>query len=351
MTGGFQLQSWMGVAGLAILAFVLLHLLVRRFGGWVRLYRRIKREVLLVIRSWTRPLTAAIRYRRRLRLLTQALRDPATWTVVGKAFDLAARHDTDLVPYCAVASGKQIGILLAGPIGDGVVPEPWRQDPIDQRLWWIDRRELIDPQTAGPTAPAREEAPLLVCLGLDSTGKYVVMVDLLAGPPAVSVYGAPKASQGVVQAIAAQLDVRLPVGAVEVASGVHDHYPGLLLSEAVRRPGAWIAIGAEDLEHPLPRSVRLISLGVTRGRGTLLEVRRDGSLRWHGAADWLEIDHLPLSRAVALSIGSLPEHDFQRPLRAGDDPDDLHGARPVTEGVSATSAGTAGSDRRTNSWT
>lgn len=42
-----------------------------------------------------------------------------------------------------------------------------------------------------------------------------------------------------------------------------------------------------------------------------METTPDRGLRLHGAASWLEIDPLPLARAVAKSVLRMPPHDFE----------------------------------------
>lgn len=59
--------------------------------------------------------------------------------------------------------------------------------------------------------------------------------------------------------------------------------------------------------------MRLVSLGVARGSSRLLEALPDGTLRLYGGADWLQIDPLPLAKAVARSVRKLPPHDFAAP--------------------------------------
>ena len=121
------------------------------------------------------------------------------------------------------------------------------------------------------------------------------------------------------------------------------------MDEAIQRRGAWFVIGAEQLDQPVPPGVRLVSLGVGRGSSRLVEATAEHGLHLHGAASWLEIDPLPLARAVARSVRRLPPHDFETrgPIgsaAAGDDLDDLE--LPV--GVAGVSV--LGSDPKAASW-
>lgn len=343
------LRGWLGYIGLVILFLVLINLLVRRLGGWRKLYRRTKNELTRTVRAFSEPVRAWVRYRRRLRFLIGVLRDERAWNDAERAIGFAAAIDAGSAPYAVLLAKERIGVLVAGAVPDAL-PAAWRRDSSDPRLWWIARADLDEYSGAPGHTPA--QAPLLVCLGTDDTGRAAVLLDLLAGPPALSVYGVPRTARAVVQALAAQLDVRLPVGAVEVADGVHKGYAGMSLAEAVNRRGAWFVVGAEALQTALPAGLRLLSLGVARGSSRLVEALADGSLRLYGAADWLQVDPLPLARAVTRSVRSMPPHDFDsRPLQgpiAGHDDLDLQlGAT----GVSALTAADAGTDRKAPSWT
>jgi hypothetical protein len=312
--------------------------------------------LVLTARAWSEPVAAQIRYRWRLRFLTRELKSPRAWGDAERAISYAAAVEQGFEPYGLVLDKGRIGVLVAGGAPIGHLPTPWSRDEREARLWWIARRDVDGYSVAPGFTPAGvKEAPLLVCVGVDSTGRAAVLLDLLAGPVTVSVYGVPRTARAVVQAVAAQLDVRLPAGAVEVAAGVHRAHQGMSVSEAVRRPGVWFAVGAEPLESPLPAGVRLLSLGVARGSSRLVEALPDGSLRLHGAPDWLQLDPFPLAKAVARSVRHLPPHDFERqaPPDAAGDHDELESLslEVGTAGVSAAAAGDAGADRKVSSWT
>ena len=350
---GGGLTGWLGFAGIAILVIVAINLLVRRLGGWLLFWRSVRRELVMTARAWYEPVATSVRYRRRLRFLTGVLRSPRAWGDAERAIGHAASLSDEFEPYGLVLGKDRIGVLVAGGAPSGELPQPWSRDRSDPRLWWIARAELDGYSVASGSAPV--QAPLLTCLGTDSTGRTAVLLDLLAGPEAVSVYGVPRTARSVVQAVAAQLDVRLPAGAVEVAAGVHQGHAGRSMAEAVKRLDAWFLVGAEPLEIALPAGIRLVSLGVARGSSRLIEALPDGSLRLHGTAGWLRVDPLPLARAVARSVRQLPPHDFegQTPpdVPAADDDFDSLDLQIGTTGVSAVTAGDAGTDRKAPSWT
>ncbi|MGC4936466.1 hypothetical protein [Kribbella sp. DT2] len=324
--GGGNTHQVVGYIGLALLFLVLLNLLVRKLGGWRRLGRGIKRETSRTVHAFTDPIRDRVRYRRRLRLLAGVLRNHAAWAQAEQAMSYAAAIDPGSAPYALALTKRRIGVLVAGPAAERPLPEPWARDSDDPRLWWIQRGELSD--YTPPSGHRPPQAPLLVCLGTGADGGSVIMIDLLAGPSSLSVYGVPRLAKGIVQALAAQLDVRLPAGAVEVAEGIHDQHDGMRLEEAVRRIGAWFVIGAGPLDRPVPSGVRLVSLGVARGSSRLIEATEEQTLRLHGGATWLQVDPLPLAKAVARSVRRMPPHEFEtrgpvRPAAPVDDLDDL----------------------------
>ncbi|TWD80914.1 hypothetical protein FB561_2011 [Kribbella amoyensis] len=336
MGGGSSTHQVLGYIGLGLLFLVLLNLLVRKLGGWRRLFRWIKRETSRTVHAFTDPIRDRVRYRRRLRFLMRVLRNHAGWAQAEQAMTFAAAVDSAMVPYALALTKRRIGVLVAGSAVERPLPEPWEKDEDDPRLWWIPRDELAEYSLPSSHTPA--QTPLLVCLGTGSEGRSAIMIDLLAGPPSLSVYGVPRTAKAVVQALAAQLDVRLPAGAVDVAEGIHDRHDGLRLDEALKRIGAWFVVGAAPVEQAVPSGVRLVSLGVARGSSRLVEATAERGLRLHGAASWLKIDPLPLARAVARSVRRLPPHDFEtrgpaRPATTTDDLDDLR----VPAGVSGVS--------------
>ncbi|MDT7726378.1 MAG: hypothetical protein QOI21_2954 [Actinomycetota bacterium] len=309
MGGGSNVRQMLGYAGLVLLGLVLLNLLVRRLGGWKRLFRWIKREVSRTVHAFVDPIAARVRYLRRVQFLRRVLRNHAGWTEAEQAMGFAAAVTPAMTPYALALAKQRIGVLVAGAAADQPLPGPWVKDERDPRLWWIRRSDLADYSV--PSGYVPPQTPLLVCLGTDGSGKNAIMIDLLSGPRSLSVYGVPRTARAVVQALAAQLDVRLPAGAVEVADGIHPRHPGMPMEEAIQRHGAWFVIGADPLDQPVPPGVRLVSLGVARGSSRLVEATVEHGLHLHGAAPWLEIDPLPLARAVARSVRRMPPHDFE----------------------------------------
>ncbi|MGW7243500.1 hypothetical protein [Streptomyces sp. NPDC054804] len=342
------ITTLLGLVGVLVLVLAVTSWLVRRGGGWKALWRRLGREITLTVRAFTGPVRTELRYRRGLRLLVRLLRDPAVWSDAERATALAASVRPGVRPYGVLAGPDWMAVLVAAD-GDALrePPEPWAADETDPRLWWIDRGDLTD----GTEDPA---APLLVCVGHDMG--HAVLLDVRSGPPALSVYGPPRAARtarAVLQALAAQVDARLPEGRVAIAAGVHPRHPGATATATVGQPGIEVAVCADPLERPLPSGVRLLSLGVARGRTRLLEIAPDSTLTAHGAPAATRVDVLPLSRAVARTLSALPpcpDHPDDEAARPQDvtsaaDPDllpdepDLDaGAAPVAEptGVSAT---------------
>ncbi|MEU0965943.1 hypothetical protein ABZ357_11140 [Streptomyces sp. NPDC005917] len=342
------ITTLLGLVGVLVLVLTVTHWLVRRGGGWKALWRRLGREITLTVRAFTGPVRSELRYRRGLRLLVRLLRDPAVWADAERATALAASVRPGVRPYGVLAGPEWMAVLVAAD-GDALrePPEPWAADETDPRLWWIDRADLTD-EAEGSAVP------LLVCVGHDMG--HAVLLDVRSGPPALSVYGPPRAARtarAVLQALAAQLDARLPEGRVAIAAGVHPRHPGAPAAAAVGQPGIEVAVCADPLERPLPSGLRLLSLGVARGRTRLLEIAPDSLLRVHGAPAAARVDVLPLSRAVARTLSALPpcpdrpDEEVTRPadVTSAADPDLLPdepnldaGAAPVTEptGVSAT---------------
>ncbi|MEU2617829.1 hypothetical protein ABZ642_06600 [Streptomyces sp. NPDC007157] len=342
------ITTLLGLVGLLVLVLAVTSWLVRRGGGWKALWRRLRREITLTVRAFTGPVRTELRYRRGLRLLVRLLRDPAVWADAERATALAASVRPGVRPYGVLAGPEWMAVLVAAD-GDALrePPEPWAADETDPRLWWIDRTDLTD----DAEHPA---APLLVCVGHDMG--HAVLLDLRSGPPALSVYGPPRAARtarAVLQALAAQVDARLPEGRVAIAAGVHPRHAGATATATVGQPGIEVAVCADPLERPLPSGVRLLSLGVARGRTRLLEIAPDSTLTAHGAPAAARVDVLPLSRAVARTLSALPpcpdrpDHEVTRPqdVTSAADPDllpdepDLDaGAAPTAgpTGVSAT---------------
>ncbi|MDX3239247.1 hypothetical protein PV392_26885 [Streptomyces sp. ME03-5709C] len=327
-----------GLIGLLILVVVLAQWIVRRKGGWGALRRRVGRELTAAARAFATPVRTELRHRRGLRVLGRLLRDRAGWADAETALRRAAAERPEARPYAALLGTDVVGVYMAHGNGEGALPEPWARDAAEPRLWWIARADL-----GGTPETGRGQAPVLVCLG--RAGTDAVLLDLAAVPPAVSVTGERRTARALLQALAAQLDVRLPAGHVVVGAGVHPRYDGP--ADVFGRPGTRYAVSAEAPERKLPAGMRMLTLGVAHHNTLILEVDRDGHLRLHGGPPALAVDALPLARVIARLVRTLPavpEDDAgagpnpPKTLRGTSPDDDLveTGLPPTAMAVSAT---------------
>ncbi|MDX2817227.1 hypothetical protein PV410_32630 [Streptomyces sp. PA03-5A] len=284
--------------GLLILVVVVAHWLVRRKGGWGALRRRVVRELTTAARAFATPVRTQVRHRSGLRVLARLLRDDAGWTDAATALRRAAAERPGARPYATLLGTDVVGVYVAHGHGEGALPEPWARDAAEPRLWWIGRADL----GTAPETGHGGEAPVLVCLG--RAGTDAVLLDLTAVPPAVSVTGERRTARAVLQALAAQLDARLPAGRVVVGAGVHPRHDGP--TDVFERLDAGYAVSAEAPERNRPARVRLLTLGVAHHSTLILEADRDGHLRLHGGPPALTVDALPLARAVARLVRTLP---------------------------------------------
>ncbi|MEV5411201.1 hypothetical protein AB0K60_20465 [Thermopolyspora sp. NPDC052614] len=310
-----MLPTLLGMLGLLILAIVLTHLAVRRYGGWRVVRRAVAREIRHTVAALTAPARTRRRHRRQLRLLTELLTEPEAWTDAEQAMLRAEAVAPGLEAYGVLLGADVVGVFVGGAPGEPPQPgEPWVVDELDPLLWWIDRADV--PGAAGPRhgATSRTAPPLLVALGVDlEYGVLVALLDLIRGPATVSVGGEPRIARAVLQSIAAQLDARLPAGALTVADGVHDHYGGpdpvAALAAAERRatPGepAFAVCAAAPPGRRPTGGARLIA-GEARGTARLVETARDGGVLVHGIP--LYADTLALPEAVAEVFGELPPY-------------------------------------------
>lgn len=320
-----------GIGGFLLLAVVLTHLAVRRGGGWRVARRRLRREAAATAAAFAEPVRALLRHRRQVRTLGRLLACRAGWAdaeraAVGAAAVAGAR------PYAVLLGAELAGVLVAaGPGTPPRPPEPWVVDERDARLWWIRRED------AAARAAGGGPSPLLVVVG--TVGREAVLMDL-SGGPAVTEFGGDRVhSRAVLQAVAAQLDARLPAGAVLVADGVHTRHPGpepdAALAAAQRAAAGGEPAFAVCATAPGGRptgSARVLTLAGTRGSARLLTVRQDG-LRLRGTA--LRVGVTGLARATARILRELPPYpavdavaeddgDLVEPLLAGRaaDPDE-----------------------------
>ncbi|MFF1872578.1 hypothetical protein [Kitasatospora herbaricolor] len=294
-----------GLAGLLLLIAVLAQLGARRAGGWRVVRRRLRREAGATAAAFAAPVCAQLRYRRHLRLLVRLLGDRSGWADAERAA-LGAGRVPGVQPYGVLLGRTVVGVLVAcGPAAPPRPPEPWAADDTDPRLWWLDRAAAAGVATGG------RPAPLLAALGTD--GRHAVLLDLATGPAVTVLSGEKGTARAVLQALAAQLDARLPAGAVTVADGVNPRHSGpdpavaLALAERAGTGGApAFAVCAELPAGARPvAGSRLLALSGARGSARLLTADRAG-LSVLGTG--LRVDAVPLARATARSLALLPPY-------------------------------------------
>ncbi|MFY1652016.1 hypothetical protein ACN27J_14110 [Solwaraspora sp. WMMB762] len=288
----------LGLAALLILAVVLAHRLASRFGGWAAVVRRLRSETALTVAAYVTPVRRWLRYRSQRRLLGAVLRRPDVWQDAERAIRHAYRTTAGrpgpgghppAQPYGALIEEDRVGVLVLGR-DVPAPPVPWTADEEDPRLWWLSRPD------AATLAQEQPGAPTVLLVGLGLADRRIALLDLAQGPARVSVDGDPRTATVLLQALAAQLDRRLPAGSVLVTEGVHPRYRGATaeLASAVltrREPGPRWAVCATDpsVDPPPDSNARLLVRGPGRGRVRMLTV--DG-------AGWLTVHGTPLSVAV-----------------------------------------------------
>ncbi|WP_329493182.1 hypothetical protein [Kitasatospora herbaricolor] len=294
-----------GLAGLLLLVAVLAQLGARRAGGWRVVRRRLRREAGATAAAFAAPVRAQLRYRRHLRLLVRLLGDRSGWADAERAA-LGAGRVQGVQPYGVLLGRTVVGVLVAcGPAAPPRPPEPWAVDDTDPRLWWLDRAAAAGVATGG------RPAPLLAALGTD--GRHAVLLDLATGPAVTVLSGERGIARAVLQALAAQLDARLPAGAVTVADGVNLRHSGpdpavaLALAERAGTGDApAFAVCAELPAGARPAAgSRVLALSGARGSARLLTADRAG-LSVLGTG--LRVDAVPLARATARSLALLPPY-------------------------------------------
>lgn len=298
------LFRWLGIIGVAVLCFVLLRYWAMRWGGWRAWAARLGRELALTAAAFAEPPRSWLRHRSALRLLVRRLREPATWQDAERALAAARTADLPGAPYAALVGARTVTVLLAGR----EAPEPWT----------VARADLppVTPQAAG----AR---PIVVALGTQRDGgeQQCAFLDLAVGPPVLSAAGDGKASRALLQALAAQLEARLPRPLVVVAEGVHRRHPGQPVRTAYRtardtrhRLGLAPVLVTTELPDPLPPELaappgdepvlRVLVLGEARGYARLLVTERHGRVAVMGTPLVPRCDGL--GRAVARVLDTLP---------------------------------------------
>ncbi|MFF7249132.1 hypothetical protein ACFZBU_35085 [Embleya sp. NPDC008237] len=334
---GHNLTTLLGYAGIVVLVFALAHWAAMRRGGWRFVRRRLRRELALTVAAFAEPVAALSRYRRRRRLLVRALRGPDTWADAEHALRLAADVAAGARPYAALVERDVVGVLVTCGPELPEPAEPWAVDELDPRLWWIARTDLE--VGTGP-------APLPVAIGTREDA--VVFLDLSAGPRVLAVSGERRGARATVQALAAQLDARLPAGAVTVADGIHPRHAGpstaeaftLATTAASSRRHPQVVVCADTPDVPASSPVSVLTLGTPRGHARLLAVSPTGALLVHGTP--LRVDARPLPRAVAATVWQLPPwstEDAAHPGPMAADPD----LDPVPEAATHAPASASGS--------
>ncbi|SFD55619.1 hypothetical protein [Streptomyces aidingensis] len=308
---------WIGILAVLLVLFLILRHFAMRLGGWRAAWRRVKRECAVSAHAFAAPAKAWLRHRRSLRVLVRGLRAPATWRDAERALAAArqAAAGAGGVPYAALVDDVGVTVLLAGRRPRPPEEEPWWGDEERPDCWSVDRDALP------PVVPVPDQTPpVLVALGED--GGCCVFLDVAAGPPLLNVEGDRRAATAVHQALAAQLDVRLPDGLVVVAQGVHRAFPGLEVRAAHRRAEELPARGGlvpwlvtAELPDPLPPGIaapaaaraagpRILLRGP--GRGFLRTVLSDREGRLAVAGTPLLVAGNALSRAIARVLSDIP---------------------------------------------
>jgi hypothetical protein len=339
------LTDLLGTLGVAVLVALLAHRLVRRAGGWSAVRRLFRRELALTVAAAVEPVRRIAGHRRRLRMLTRLLRQPRSWLAAERALQAAGTLLDGARPYAALVGADRVGVLVAGR-DVPAPPQPWSVDPDEPRLWWLSTVDVELP---------RGDA-VLVALGVE--GAYAVLLDLAAGPVVTAVDGSPRVATALVQAIAAQLDDRLPDGSVLVSEGVHPRHAGPPADEVLRLATVHAADGSPAFavcgQPPVGpvegrSTLRLLVRGAPRGHARLLTAERNGLLTVHGTPLRPNVTALPL--AVSRAIGELPAcappptaaslpGTVAVPARHTDSVDDDFAERMVADtGVSAANGG------------
>ncbi|MYS84754.1 hypothetical protein [Embleya scabrispora] len=221
---------WGGIAAAALVFFLIIRFVAMRLGGWKAAWRRLCREIALTVYAFTAPVRAWLRYRRSVRLLARRLGASVTWRDAERALVAAKFAAAPGQPYAALVGDHTVTVLFAA--ADMPPPSgPWRPVPDDAWAWTAARAEL-----PSVTPDADGTRPVVVALG--ERDRDCVFLDLVVGPPMVCVQGDPRSGPALFQAVAAQLDARLPGGQVVVADGVHRDVPGLPVRDAYRNARA-----------------------------------------------------------------------------------------------------------------
>ncbi|MFI6980886.1 hypothetical protein ACIBSV_20160 [Embleya sp. NPDC050154] len=242
---------WGGISAAALVLFLIIRSIAMRFGGWKAASRRLGREIALTAYAFGAPMRTWLRYRRSVRLLVGRLGASTTWRDAERALVAAKFPAAPGQPYAAVVGDETVTVLFAA----ADMPPPsglWQPVPDDPWAWTASRAQL-----PSVTPDAEGSRPVVVALG--ERDRDCVFLDLVVGPPMVCVQGDPRSGPALFQAVAAQLDARLPGGQVVVADGVHRDVPGAPVRDAYRaaratppRLGLPVFLATPELPDPLP---------------------------------------------------------------------------------------------------
>lgn len=304
---------WGGISAAALVVFLILRFFAMRMGGWKAAARRLWREIALTAYAFGGPARAWLRYRRSVRVLVRGLGAATTWRDAERALVAAKFAATPAQPYAAIVGEDTVTVLFAA----AGMPSPrgvWRAVPDDPWAWTAVRAEL-----PSVTPDAEGTRPVVVALG--ERDRECVFVDLVVGPAMVCVQGDPRSGPALFQAVAAQLDARLPTGQVVVADGVHRDVAGQPVREAYRtargrppRLGLPTFLVTPELPDPLPPELteppgdepplRLLLGGPGRGHIRTLLTDRHGRVALPGTP--LVVVCHSLGAALARVLPTIP---------------------------------------------
>ncbi|MFI7273947.1 hypothetical protein [Streptomyces sp. NPDC049879] len=307
----------LGILAALLVVFLLIRFWAMRQGGWGAATARVRRELAVTAHAFAAPVRAWSRHRRSYRVLVRGLRAPVTWRDAERA--LAAAGEAAAPgggrPYAVLVEAETVTVLLAGR---GLVPTPggiWWQDPDDSPEHWTAERHHLPPVVPVPD----QTLPVLVAIG--ETGGACAFLDIASGPAVLTAEGDRRAALALHQAVAAQVDARLPDGMVVVAEGVHRSFPGEPVRAAYRatrdlphRLGVAPVLVTAELPDPLPPELtappgesaapRILLRGAGRGHRRTLLTDRQGRVRVTGTP--LLVACNALSRAIARVLPHLP---------------------------------------------
>lgn len=309
---------------------------VTRPGRFRRTWRGAKRQVRLTGRSFVEPFRAGRHHRRLLRLLTDRIADPRTTALAERALGAADAILADApgsYAHSAAIGGTAVTVQVAGR-GLPQPPLPWRTGSATSWQAPLDACAEADGD--------RVRLPVVVSAYEDGA----MVLDLLRGPGLVTVEGEATPARALLQALAAQLELRPERTELVVARGVHPRYEGPDLSlvlDALERstddrgaPGHTTVVCVDPDEHQAPRIQRLAAAGritfLVRGRvgGHRWTLRLDGEGRVTAPELGLHEECGPLPQAVARTVRrSAMTTGTRRPAGAPRTRADRSAARPT----------------------